>query len=135
MRVFMMIALLFVGCGPTMPTQSVKPARVAAAQLVNDYRDFPATTDKTYRNRAVQIHLPAKSYRIAPGRVETFHGLPGTPGAIVFECEPPKDTESGLLITGICRGQVHDGIERANGISWFVRVESCNVTLLIGHRP
>ncbi len=125
---FLFLFCFALGCGPGSTRPETK--RISWVQLVNDYRDFPDTASKAYRDRSVQIHIAKGTYRTGPGLVETYFGLPNTPGAIVFECEPPKDDKDNLLVTGTCRGIVRDGIERANGILWFVRVSDCSVTVL-----
>lgn len=124
---FGIVGFALLGCSPT-PPKPATPARVSWVQIVHDYRDFPDRADAAYRGREVQVHLPATDYRVLPGRVEAFFALPGKPGALVFECSPPTGPRPTLLISGTCKGMVRDGIERANGIQFFVLVTDCRLT-------
>lgn len=130
-RPLMMFAVagIALGCGTSAPTG--KPARqVGWTALVDEYRADPAAADRNYRNNAIQVYLPAKSYRVEPGRISAYFGLPGTPGALVFDCTPPETNSAPLLVSGLCRGRTNDGVERANKTLFYVRVEYCTVTVL-----
>jgi hypothetical protein len=128
---FLSIALLMIGCGPTEPTR--RYMQVGWVDLVHTYRDRPTEADRLYRGHYVQVYLPAQSYQIMPDKqIASYFGINGLPGALVFECliDPPPDNKCALLVSGICRGQTRDGIERANGITWFVRIDLCRYTQL-----
>lgn len=116
------------GCGAGSPTKPDDPSLVSPDRLARVYRDNPA--DRTYTNRTVQCYLPAKSYRVLPGRLEAHIVNPGRPGCVVFETAfVPPDNSTPLVVTGTCRGIIRDGAVREPGVDFFVRVESCAVTV------
>lgn len=130
MRVIALSVLCFVlGCGPSKELAPLAK-QVGWNTLVNEYRDHREAADREYLNQPIQVYLPARTYKLGKDRIEARFGLPGMPGALVFECHPPVTDRFPLLVTGICRGTVRDGIERANGIDWFIRIEGCSVTVL-----
>lgn len=125
------VLAMIVGCGPSEPTQR-RITQVGWASLVNEYRDNPRDADERYRNKVIQVYLPRKSFCIADERrIEAYFGVPGSPGAIVFEHGGDVfDARLAILVTGTCRGIVRDGVERTNRVTWFVRVDQCVVTEL-----
>lgn len=131
LRFFAMIAVSVValGCGSSVPTRKAAK-QVGWVELVGHYRDDRAGADREYLRQTVSVYLPRKSFRADRNRIEAFFGLPNTPGALVFECRNPAPDHGPILVTGICRGIIIDGIERANGVRWFVLMENCTVTEL-----
>lgn len=125
----MIVVSLSLGCGPASPTRPIVK-QVGWVELVNYYRDSRTDAEQTYGGKQVQVYLPRKSFRVHHDRIEAYLGMTDRPGCLVFEVKSGTSGGSAVLVTGICRGVVHDGIERANGINWFVRVESCVVTEL-----
>lgn len=124
------VLCLILGCGPATPTHRTAK-QVGWVALVHEYRDNPKQADAEYFGQTIQVYLPAMSYRTLQGRVETYHGLGNTPGALIFECKnAPEDNKAALLVTGRCTGCVRDGIERANRVKFAIVVSDAQITIL-----
>lgn len=90
---------------------------------------------RIYDGRMVQVLLAANApnavnptYRVSPGRIDAH--LCGIYGTVRFDCPfAPQTNASALIVTGLCRGIVKDGIERCNNTRhvWYVHVENCSV--------
>lgn len=119
---------LCLGCGPTKPTAPPRVHRVSLSELVRAYRTFPS--ERRYTGLTIQVHVPADPTRkVHSDRVEAFKILETRPGGVVFlTAGGPLSPEADLVITGVCRGQVRDGVQRSGGIDWYVLVEDCVVT-------
>lgn len=124
-----MVSVVVLGCNPAAPPQQ-SPRQVGWSALVSEFRDNP-TADADYRDRRISVFLPSGAYQSVPHGIEAYHAVPGVGGVLVFECDPPPgDNSWPLLVTGTCRGRIIDGIERANRINWWIRVDSCLVAVL-----
>lgn len=119
---------LCLGCGPSKPAQPPRVHRVSLSELVRSYRTFPS--ERRYTGVTIQVYVPADSTRkIHSDRVEAFKILETRPGVVLFRTPgDPLDPEADLVITGLCRGTVRDGVQRSGGIDWYVLVEDCVVT-------
>lgn len=129
---FVAVLCLALGCGPGSPTKPPGPPeinRITVDQLCATFRlNF---NDRTFRDQFVQVHIGAKDYRVTPTRIEAHFVNPGAPACLYFECPfPPPDESAAIVITGICRGCVRDGLHREPGVDYYVRVENCSVTIL-----
>lgn len=130
MSLLLMMSLFAVGCGPAEQTRRDRAKQVGWVELVNQYRDSRDDADREYLDKPVQVYLPRMSYRADQGRIETYFGMPHRPACLVFRVRHDVSGRSACLVTGTCRGTVYDGVERANGIRWYVLVEDCVVTEL-----
>jgi len=120
-----------VGCGSGTPTDTISKevSVVSIENLVGAY--VPNRVDRTFTNRRVQVAIEPKTYRIVPGRIEAFRTNDWSPFTVYFEAEyMPPTNEFRLVVTGTCRGIVKDGQFRQPGCDYFIRVESCSVTVL-----
>lgn len=122
-----LVSVMVLGCGPAHSTHR-RVKQVGWVELVNHYRDNRDSSDREYLNQTIQVYLPRKSFRCEHGRVEAYFGMSGRPCLVFESCQ--ADDSKAALVTGVCRGIVHDGRERANNIQWFVLVEDCVVTEL-----
>ena len=124
MRTLLLLpVILAVSCGPTAAPSQSRPDLVAADSLVETYLHGK----HHYDNRRIQVYLAAKSYRLKPDRIEAQLCEGGEMAR--FYCSPPPDTESDLIVTGICKGKLVDGIKRCEqGVTWCVVVDECYVT-------
>lgn len=85
----------------------------------------------------MRVRLEPGEYRIIPGGVGHppagvgwFTGFADTPPAVVFRCDPPPDETYGLVVVGLCRGAVADGVRRSPGIDFGIVVDECQVTVI-----
>jgi hypothetical protein len=101
---------------PAAPPRDVTPGRLMRAA-------------PSYAGRLVRVHLPARSYSAEPWGVALLPLGPGSPTALVFECDrPPRDNSRDLALTGVVRPVTPDGIWRLNGVTWETRLRDCSVT-------
>lgn len=121
------------GCGPGSPTPYAPPSyqQVSIGELAATYRANPA--DRIYIGVGIKCRLPPRSYRLVGTLIEAHFANPGRPGEVAFLCPaPPADDSKELVISGVCRGIVRDGIVREPGVDYYVLVDSCSVTVTDG---
>lgn len=122
------VSLACLGCGSEKPTAPPRVHRVSLAELVRAYRSSPS--ERRYDGITVQVYVPADATRrFRPDHVEAFKILESRLGCVQFRTDTALlDSEADLVVTGVCRGQVHDGVQRSGGIDWYLLVEECRVT-------
>jgi hypothetical protein len=115
-------------CGPA--DQSIREmSRVTPSGLVAYYRDSPH--GRAYHGQRVQVRLDPLSYTVDGRDVLYYTGLPAAPPVIVFRCVDPVDAEPAkhtLVVTGVCRGALRDGIRKADRVSFVIHCDECAVT-------
>lgn len=114
-------------CEPTQPS-----TRASSRDYMLDpetlHRSFTDQSDR-WVNQRITLNLPANSYTVL--RANAF-GLPGRrlawcarlntdPPAIVFDCEPPLNTDKPIRLKGVCVGTVK------TAFGWYVSMESCTI--------
>lgn len=115
-------------CGPATPTANTV-SQVSAAALVAYHRDNPR--GNAYTGHRIQVRLEPRTFAVEGDSVHYFTGLPGSPPVVVFRCIDRLDADPErhwLIITGICRGPVRDGIRKADRIAFTIHVDECHVT-------
>lgn len=125
---------LATGCGRTEPTHQVEPRvhRVSVGELVRVYRNFP--NSHRYTGLTIQVYVPVDpSRKFEKGYVDAFKVLESRQGCIRFKTQTELlDPKADLVITGLCKGMVRDGVYRSPGVDWYIMVEDCKVTQVYG---
>lgn len=119
------VSALVVSCNPPKP---LDPVRVDLRTLVADYRQLPDTAREAYTGRVIRITLAAGAYEVKDDGIHWHAVRPTVPPTCIFQCRAPLDNKYELEIEGICRGAVHDGVERGQGIRFVVTFSDCRVT-------
>lgn len=127
MRMPLMCALCFaLGCGPSKPTRELAIYPVDCNELYRVYRN--GRPSPVWDNCVVQLRADAKCYIVAD-KERKIHLMPvHDSGLIVCECVVvPSDNSRSIIVTGVCRGVVSDGIKRTPMTNHYVRIEACSV--------
>lgn len=117
---------LLQSCQPVPPPREVvKTWNVGARPLWDSYCD----NDTKWTGERVRVKFPAEGYEVSPSEVHWHPGRNTDPPAIIFvTAKTPKDNIKTIVIEGVVKGPVIDGLDRGFRVNWHVRVEGCVVS-------
>lgn len=131
----LILSLCSAGCGekPASPVPAPVPAKtvydVSAGAILRDH-----DTASGFAGHSVRVRLDTNEYTTDGREVRVWAGIRSVPPALVFKLNGPPAGAAALsgpiVVTGVCRGPVRDGVWRAPRIDFCVYVDDATATVI-----
>lgn len=128
------ILVLLPGCGPA-PAPSPREIPNQVWTVSPEFLTRDIETAKLYAGYRVRLALPAQTYTVVkPGELAFAASFPGVSPLIDFKCigSVPTMNKQSIILVGVCRDPVHDGVWRTHRADFHITIDECVVTDVLG---
>ena len=133
-RPILVCFVLLPGCSGPTPAPSPREIPNHVWDVSPEFLTRDIATAKLYAGYRVRLSLAAGTYLVVkPGELTIPAQMPGVDALIRFHClTAPVDNKRSIVLVGVCREPVRDGIWRTHRADFYVAVDECVVIDVLG---